>query len=383
VYKKNLKLILAGIILLPGILFSQTWNPRVRLTYNTSPSRSPYVVANSNKVLFVFWNDALFGDNEIFYKVSYNGGTIWSVSKRLTWNNENSAFPNVAVDSNNDLHLVYQDSSYGNFEIFYKKGMDGLSWSPITRLSWNTTSSLHPVIAVDSSDDIYVFWYDSCFGNAEIVYKKSTDGGNSWSSLNRLTWNTDVSTDPTIAIGPNDHINIAWSETKGAYSEIMFKKSQNGGVTWSAPVRITYNSVDSERPRLAVNTANVLFLVWYNYSGSMKEVYFKKSIDNGQTWSTLQRLTYNTGLSFYPVITTGPSSTVHVIWLDRTPGNDEVYYKQSTNGGLNWSPPARLTWTIDWASGPHLCTDVDNNIFVVYAEDLSLYGSEIYFRKSK
>jgi hypothetical protein len=44
----------------------------------------------------------------------------WSSSKRLTWNSGYSQAPSIAADNNGDLHLVWDDGTRGNQEIFYK-----------------------------------------------------------------------------------------------------------------------------------------------------------------------------------------------------------------------------------------------------------------------
>ena len=35
--------------------------------------------------------------------------------------------------------------------------------------------------------------------------------------------------------------------------------------------------------------------------------------------------------------------SIHICWYDSRDGNYEIYYKRSTNGGLNWSSDVRLT----------------------------------------
>lgn len=48
---------------------------------------------------------------------------LWEKTIRLTWNSSTSSSPKIAADSFSDLHLVWEDNSTGNYEIFYKKGV--------------------------------------------------------------------------------------------------------------------------------------------------------------------------------------------------------------------------------------------------------------------
>ncbi len=47
-------------------------------------------------------------------------GITWETNKRLTWNAGNS--PAIAVDGPN-IYVVWEDSTTGNWEIYFKKGI--------------------------------------------------------------------------------------------------------------------------------------------------------------------------------------------------------------------------------------------------------------------
>ena len=46
----------------------------------------------------------------------------WNGAKRLTWTSGSSRSPATAVDSNNHIHVVWEDLTPGNYEIYYKRG---------------------------------------------------------------------------------------------------------------------------------------------------------------------------------------------------------------------------------------------------------------------
>ena len=49
---------------------------------------------------------------------------------------------------------------------------------------------------------------------------------------------------------------------------------------------------------------------------------------NAGTWTATQRLTWNTGNSWYAAIGVDPGYNIHVTWNDNTPGNYEIYYRK-------------------------------------------------------
>ena len=165
----------------------------------------------------------------------------WIATERLTWSPGNSYYPSVAVDSNNHIHVVWEDYSSGFAEVYYKRSTNGgVTWSQ-KRLTWTSGGSWAPAIAADSNNHIHVVWHDDTWGNLEIYYMRSTDGGVTWGSAKRLTWNGGDSNYAAIAADSNNRIHVAWHDSTPGNHEIYYIKSTNNGVTWAGAKRITWN----------------------------------------------------------------------------------------------------------------------------------------------
>ncbi len=150
--------------------------------------------------------------------------------------------------------------------------------------------------------------------------------GATW-TFKRLTWNSGVSLSPSSAIDPDGNIHLVWeNDTPGNY-EIYYKKSTNGGNSWTTK-RITWNSGWSNHPDITLDTGDGLHLVWEDYTPSNWEVYYKKSIDEDASWIS-QRMTWNSGHSNGSCIITDSSYHVHIFWHDTSSGNHEIFYKKS------------------------------------------------------
>jgi len=154
----------------------------------------------------------------------------WTPAKRLTWSSIDTAVPKIAVDSSGGLHVVWHSS--GPYMIYYKASADGgETWTQSRRLTWNPSNSGWPAIAVDSSGNLHVVWNDDMPGNAEIYYKKSTDGGVTWASQKRLTWTSDESYSPEVVIDSLGHLHVIWCDFTSGNGEIYYKSSSDMGVT--------------------------------------------------------------------------------------------------------------------------------------------------------
>ena len=164
----------------------------------------------------------------------------WTAAKRLTWNSGDSMNPDLAVDSEFNFHVVWYDKTPGPSEIYYRRSTDlGISWSPMKRLTWTAGDSYDPDIAIDSSDALHVVWHDYTPGLPDIYYRRSADGGLTWSTTQRLTWTSGWSYNPAIAIDSSGALYVVWSEEVPGTIEVYYRKSTNGGTTWSSRFRST------------------------------------------------------------------------------------------------------------------------------------------------
>ena len=364
-------------------LYGQTWSAFKRLTWNSGVSHAPSIATNTGNGIYMVWQDSSPGNREIFYKCSTDKGNTWSGNKRLSWNSGSSESPSIAVDSSNNIHVVWRDFSPGNYEIYYKRSTDGgITWSGITRQTWTGSNTLPPFIAVDSGNGIYLVYADSPKTNLEIYYKRSTDGGITWSGNKRLTWNSGSSKSPSIAVDPSNGIHVLWQDyTTGNY-EIYYKRSTDGGITWSGITRQTWNSSVSYDSSIAADSSNGIHVVWADTKSGNPDIYYRRSIDKGNSWSGITRLTWNTGASREPSITADSGSGIHVGWQDETPGNYEIYYKSSSNGGSTWTGITRLIWNGGGSTVPALAADSSNGIHVVWTDETP-GNYEIYYKNRK
>jgi len=179
--KGILSIISLGVLLLSQTLTAQVWYPAQRLNWMSEDSTEPAIAIDSSNVIHVVWEDEMNQSwCELYYKQSADGGNTWSPAKRLTWTLDiDSGCPAIGIDSKDTIHIVYRDKASGpalwweEYEIYHKKSTDGgTNWSPAQRLTWIPGNSQYPAIAVDSSDNIHIVWQDNVSGNYEIYYKR-------------------------------------------------------------------------------------------------------------------------------------------------------------------------------------------------------------------
>ena len=151
----------------------------------------------------------------------------YNVVLNISNNNRTSADPQIDISGNN-TYVVWSDDSPGNPDIFFTKSTDGgKTFSKPVNLSNNTRGSFDPVLAI-SKNHIYVAWDDDSPGNADILFTKSTDRGDSFSikPIN-LSKNVGRSLYPDVAISRSNNSYIIWSDdTPGNYEVFLLRNVQ-------------------------------------------------------------------------------------------------------------------------------------------------------------
>jgi hypothetical protein len=379
---KALVIGIIGILLLICQINAQTWSSTKRLTWTTTNTFWPVIATDSNNNTYVVWIDRAAYDY-IYFTKSTDGGITWMANKKLTWNNRDFVDPFLCVDSLDNLHLTWWKNDYtiNQRDIHYKKSADGgTTWTKTKRVTWNMGAASEAVIAVNSGTNLHIVWHDLTYGNNEILYKKSTNGGTTWFGFKRLTWNLGYSKSPYVVVDSSNTVHVVWYDDSSGNNEIYYKRSTDGGANWATTKRLTWNNGVSYTPCIAVAPNDSLHMVWRDSTPGNNEIFYKKSTDGGTTWFGLKRLTWSPKESSFPRISVGPDNNIQIVWSDSSSGNFEIMYKQSTDGGATWSGSKRLTWTSGESRRAFISVDSANNPHVVWHDNTS-GNYEIYYKK--
>jgi hypothetical protein len=372
----------AGLFLLAQPAEAQ-WTSAKRLTWSSGDSYWPSIAVDPSGNLHVVWGDYTPGNQEIYYKKSTDGGVTWTSSTRLTWTSGDSVDPAITVDSSGYLHVVFEDTTPGNEEIYYKKSTDaGATWSGAKRLTFTDGYSWIPSIVSYAPSSLFIVWYDATPGNDEVYFLKSTDAGATWSTSQRLTTTANPSIYPAIAVDSVGGLHVVWSEGEYGAQEIYYQKSTDSGETWSTIQRLTWTAGDSIVPEMAVGPSDKLHLVWCDNTSENSELYYKSSTDFGSTWTSSKRLTWTTNDANDPSLSIDALGTLALIWESAALAFDDLYYKKSTDAGLTWSTSQRILWASNFSWYPDTTVDASGNINLVWS-DIMPGNFEIYFKKGK
>lgn len=326
------------------------------------------------------------------------GERTWSEDNRLTFDPSSSNFPRVVVDSNNNIHVIWADDRDDNYEIYYAKlDSEGNKIIEDKRITNAPSYSWFPDIAVDNEDNLHIVWIDYRDGRSAIYYTKLDNDGTKLLSDKRLSISNigivqpeqadlamehndaflnDVEHNPTIAVDKNDRVHIAWSALSeenvdiGSNYEIYYALLNSDGITLMNNVRITYAPSESDNPKIALDSFNNVCLVWDDNRNGNFNIYYTK-FSKREVIVPEELITNNTSNSREPSIAVDVNDNVIISWGDNrdedsNQKNYEIYYSKLDKGGNFLVKEERLTYSLGDSYYPTIAIDSNNGVYIAF-----------------
>ncbi len=249
-------------------------------------------------------------------------------------------------------------------------------------LSNNPGFSFAPQIAVDASGNINVVWEDGASG-LSILFSRSADGGATFSNPKKLSNNPGGSETPRIAVDAKGNINVVWKAFIPGNPDIFFTPSTDGGATFSTPKNLSNSSGFSDFPQIAVDGSGNVNVVWEDDTPGNLDIFYSRSTDGGTTFSAPINLSNNPAVSEQPRMVVDASDNINVVWADNTPPdtNPDIFFTRSTDGGATFSTPKNVSNNSGFSFNAQIVADASGNIDVVW-DDNTAGNRDIFFSRS-
>jgi len=141
-----------------------------------------------------------------------------------------------------------------------------------------------------------------------------------------------------------------------------------GAQTWTDPVNISNMSGLNDQPDLCIDKNGTLHCVFvHKLASNWRKIYYTKSTDDGETWTTPEDISLNNDLTMYgPHIISDTNSFLYVVY-DYNSGNPNqlmIYLK--TNDGSGWTDPFLVSEGLYGSHQNRLIIDHTNRIYLFW-----------------
>src|SRR3954468_18390874 len=292
--------------------------------------------------------------------------------------------------------LVTNDT-FGNYQL-----AGGGTDATMTSCSTGRRTQNEPSVAVDprntsimtAGSNDYCAEIQNGSGNVWAGYYRSTNGGAGWSLSLVPGYPADTSTfgtaspvhgscaaagDPTQSFDGAGHLYygfICFNRAKPTNGSLYVARYDNDGATYVRTVRVDrgtpsvwglfqdkINVVADQS--VGTPTAGNVYVAWARYPGQAANnvIYFARSTDGGQTFSTPMRLTQGHGEEQFADIGVGPDGAVYVTYreiMHQKSTENRIRIVRSIDGGQSFSLPRTVADIVPFEStdfGPDTCGD--------------------------
>jgi hypothetical protein len=262
---------------------------------------APAVIIDDNDLRF-------FNDKESITADSTDPDLVYAVWDRIYKPGQSKGFPSQV-----------NSFAFRGFPYLARSVDGGASWEAPRRISGNANLFTIGNQIVVLPDGTLIDFADYSTGSGvqpsnhhwKAVFR-STDKGDTWSAkpitiakVEEVSHTIPDGSFPIrvggddIAVDPGSGALYAvWTDGRfndGSHNDVILSKSTNGGLTWSAPVKVSKNpvGVEAHTPSVHVNADGDVAVSYYDFrnddgdagNGVETDFWFEKSSDGGATWA--------------------------------------------------------------------------------------------------
>ena len=221
---------------------------------------------------------------------------------------------------------------------------------------------------------VHVVWFDRRNATAtnpwnfEIYYRHSIDGGTTWVTDTRLTSDTARSYFPAVAVYQAT-VHVVWQDSRDGHFQTYYKRSTNDGTTWSNDYRLASSGREQLTPSVSCSGDTVVVVWSESVAAGNYEVYAARSTDAGVTWASVTQLSTSGHLAQFPSITVQPGAA-YCTWQDNKsdPTKCRVYFRRFVGG--SWQTEQALSDQGSYYSlGPSVTSDGGSRVLVAWHDN--------------
>jgi hypothetical protein len=219
-------------------------------------------------------------------------------------------------------------------------------------LSNKTMDSINPQFSV-SDDRIYASWISTINSqNSEVMFKKIDNDVKSFTNTKDISKTPGISNIIKLRNSKNN-VYITWEDKQANQWKLLFRKSQDYGEKFGNVTNLSMTTGNVHLHDLSTEGKDV-FVVWAaneNITSKNKEVFFRKSLNYGNSFSDTVNLSNSNDDSLDPhMIINHDGSMIYVVWTECDIRHDDpicrIVFTRSLDQGNTFTVPKKVSDTV-------------------------------------
>lgn len=244
----------------------------------------PHAAISGDGHIAVVWQNLVGEDksSRIFYTISTDMGASWSKSNRLFLPSEIELIPRIFYDDKNLIHIFYNAFTKGSFNLYHMVSNNEELFTPpqrLVHLSKDLRGAFFPAICF-SGENIFIVWQgkgeDKGVLSDSLFFIRSTNYGNSWSFMKKITSSLANDASPSIILF-KDILYLVYQNNDHKNWSIMLKKGYENGSKWEKdPIEISTTKNDCFSPHIVSTDNDEVIIIWHDARERKQNIFGRK-----------------------------------------------------------------------------------------------------------
>lgn len=293
----------------------------------------------------------------------------WSEPIPLSSKRPSSWFPDIAVDSNGGVHVVWsskvelesQDETERAIDaydvVMYTYSPNGIDWEepfdliaiPATIEGVGGYEVTRPSIIFDDEDKLHLVFRRSSVQYSQASLEGIREAAN-WLEPRQMSSTSGYYSD--IAIDGNNVLHLVYTQNVPTADcpicyHVLYRWSDNDGLSWSNVTDVSLLPIGAVKPQILIDDRGIIHIVWeagrgggLGQLGKPTDVRYSASHNGGQLWTLPLEFYIPNGQAANVTISQDGDGQLVVVWLDTI--NNGVFYQLSSDEGDSWSTPEQI-----------------------------------------
>jgi len=353
-----------------------TWNTATLISSNTAgDAQFPQISMNKAGNAIVVWHQYDGSTFSNIWSCRYTTATgTWTAPELIEFNDTGHAFiPRIAIDLfGNAIAVWYQADASNPPSIWSNRYSSSTgTWGTPTLIETDDAGyATDPVIAMDKSGNAMAVWQQSDGTRYNIWSNRFTASTGTWGTATLLeTDNAGNALYPQIAIDAFGNAMTVWFQYDGTRDNIYSNRYIASTGTWGTPTLVeTDNTGGAEYPKVAIDISGNAVAVWQQSDGTRFNIWSNRFTASTGTWGTATLIeTDNAGDAVNPRVAVDGAGNVVVVWNQNDGTQSRIYSNRYVVSVGTWGTAKPIdTKNLGDAFIPNVVMDSPGNAVVVW-----------------
>jgi hypothetical protein len=292
---------------------------------------------------YAVWLEEAEGLKKIVFRATHDRGRTLS-ERVLLDDGATRPFSRLKVGSNSkgDVFILWYgdtENEAGRFHLYCVSSNDfGRTFSEVRNMTPEYRNSILPTLMVDE-DNAYIFSYSRKGERIFMIFRKSSDGGRTWSDPVEIK-ETGVTTYYIKPLRVGARLHVYWATSYEGVPVLEGAYSDDFGVTWKT------TTFEDTRGliyflRTGYEDDGSIYLTYFGKRSSPEKnnVFIISSADNGASWGPsagLRHYPFEDTRAYNPAVYAGEGGEAVALWVDYRNIRSNLYMQYSGDYGKTW-----------------------------------------------